>query len=82
MCIKSHLELHNSYSAARGPKADHIRKSCDKYPGRLRVAEITDLAKDDMSKDLEGVNGLVHVATPMIGRTPLDEMIPVSILKL
>ncbi|KAK7473143.1 hypothetical protein VKT23_001244 [Stygiomarasmius scandens] len=78
--VKALLERrYNVVAAARGSKADHIRKSCDKYPGRLRVAEITDLAKDDMSKDLEGVSGLVHVATPMIGRTPLDEMIPATI---
>ncbi|THU94191.1 NAD(P)-binding protein [Dendrothele bispora CBS 962.96] len=70
---------HNVIAAARGSKAEHLKKSCDKYAGRLRVVEVVDLAKDNLEKELVGITALIHVATPSLLEMSLEELIPATI---
>ncbi|THU86120.1 NAD(P)-binding protein [Dendrothele bispora CBS 962.96] len=79
--VKALLEAgYNVIGAARGSKAEYMKKACDKYGDRLRVVEVNDIFEDKIVPDvLKGVDALIHAATPWPTSTPLEQMVPKSI---
>ncbi|KAF5357375.1 hypothetical protein D9758_005866 [Tetrapyrgos nigripes] len=71
---------YNAVALARGAKAAYIKKSGEKYGEKLRVVEVDDIFNGQIDKEIfKGVDGLIHVATPMPGKTPIQDIIPAAI---
>ncbi|THU94190.1 NAD(P)-binding protein [Dendrothele bispora CBS 962.96] len=79
--VKATLDKgYNAVAIARGFKAAYIKKSCASYGDRLRVIEVDDIFNGQIDKEIfKGVDALIHVATPMPGKTPVPDVIPNSI---
>ncbi|KAJ3507438.1 hypothetical protein NLJ89_g6305 [Agrocybe chaxingu] len=58
------------------PKIDRLKEI--QVP-RLEFVQIEDITKGDLSKALEGVDVVIHVACPLPGTAPSDEVINVAI---
>jgi len=57
---------------ARPGKSEALAKL---YDGKIEVVEIADLAKDDYTKALKDVGAVIHVASPIPGKTDLAGML-------
>ncbi|KAF5381745.1 hypothetical protein D9615_005640 [Tricholomella constricta] len=57
----------------RGAKAKQLSDTI-KVQG-LEFIQVDDLAKDDLTSALKGVFAVIHVASPLPGRAPVDEML-------
>ncbi|KAF7362963.1 Epimerase domain-containing protein [Mycena venus] len=66
---------HRVRAAARGAKADHLRSSYATYGDRLEVVKITDIAHDKFPEALAGVDGIIHIASPLPGRADPAEIL-------
>ncbi|KAJ6535062.1 hypothetical protein B0H19DRAFT_1184838 [Mycena capillaripes] len=55
-------------AAARGAKADHLQSSYASYGDRFEVVKIVDIAHDQFPEALVGVDGILHLASPLPGR--------------
>ncbi|THU80423.1 NAD(P)-binding protein [Dendrothele bispora CBS 962.96] len=79
--VKALLDAgYNVVGAARGSKAEYMKKACDKYGNRLRIVEVNDIFEDKIDPDaLKGIDALIHTATPWATSTPLEQMIPKSV---
>ncbi|THU92908.1 NAD(P)-binding protein, partial [Dendrothele bispora CBS 962.96] len=78
--VKALLDAgYNVVAAARGSKAEYMKKACDKYGDRLSIVEVNDIFEDKINPNvLQGVDALIHTATPWTS-TPLKEMVSKSI---
>ncbi|KAJ6535066.1 hypothetical protein B0H19DRAFT_1184847 [Mycena capillaripes] len=63
-------------AAARGAKADHLQSSYASYGDRFEVVKIADIAHDQFPEALVGVDGILHLASPLPGRAE-----PAALLK-
>nr|GAT45246.1 predicted protein [Mycena chlorophos] len=63
---------------ARGAKADELSAAYASYGPAFSVVKITGL-NDPFPDAFVGVSGLIHVATPMPGVAPIDEMVQQAI---
>ncbi|KAJ7458509.1 hypothetical protein FB451DRAFT_1341790 [Mycena latifolia] len=65
--------------AARGAKADHLTSSYASYGDRFETVKITDLANDQFPEALAGVDGIIHLASPLPGRSEPAELLAAAL---
>ncbi|KAJ7856765.1 hypothetical protein B0H14DRAFT_3642076 [Mycena olivaceomarginata] len=70
---------HRVRAAARGAKADHLKSSYVSYGDRLEVVKITDIAHDEFPEALDGVDGIIHIASPLPGRADPAEILAAAV---
>ncbi|KAF7310192.1 Epimerase domain-containing protein [Mycena indigotica] len=60
---------------ARGEKAEQLKATYASFGDAFEVVKISDLASDQFPEALVGVDGLLHLATPMPGRVGFEEQL-------
>ncbi|KAJ6535063.1 hypothetical protein B0H19DRAFT_1184841 [Mycena capillaripes] len=66
-------------AAARGGKADHLQSSYASYGDRFAVVKIADIAHDQFPEALVGVDGILHLASPLPGRAEPAAMLQAAV---
>jgi len=66
-------------STARSSNAEYLKKSQEKYGDRFKVIEIANIFRDQIPEDmLRKADAVIHMATPLPGKVPFEEVIPVG----
>ena len=71
----------HSYSAARGRKTEALRVLYANDPS-IEIVEIADIVHGQFQDALLGVDAVIHIASPLPGRTDPQNMLNVCTLKL
>ncbi|KAJ7040586.1 hypothetical protein C8F04DRAFT_239943 [Mycena alexandri] len=66
-------------AAARGAKAHHLKSSYASYGDRFEVVEITDISHDQFPEALVGVDGIIHLASPLPGRAEPEALLAAAV---
>ncbi|KAF5349859.1 hypothetical protein D9758_014041 [Tetrapyrgos nigripes] len=79
--VKTALDQgYNAVALARGANAAYIKRSSEKYGEKLRVVEVDDIFNGQIDKEIfKSVDGLIHVASPMPDKAPLQDIIAPAI---
>jgi len=66
---------------ARSAKVAAVQEAFASQPGgdRVEIVGIDDIIADDFTKALEGVSGVLHLASPLAGRLPPAEMLDAAV---
>lgn len=63
---------------ARGAKVEQVKKSFVSYGNKLEVISVQDLASDDLSEHLKGVDKVIHSAAPQYTVGNVDTIMKVD----
>jgi len=66
---------------ARSSKVAAVQRAFASQPGgdRVEIVGIDDIISDDFTKALEGVSGVLHLASPLAGKLPPAEMLDAAV---
>lgn len=66
---------------SRSAKVAAVQEAFSSQPGgdRVEIVAIDDIISDDFSKALEGVSGVLHLASPLAGKLPPAEMLEAAV---
>jgi len=66
---------------ARSAKVAAVQAAFSSQPGgdRVEIVGIDDIISDDFTKALEGVSGVLHLASPLVGKLPPAEMLDAAV---
>ena len=62
---------------ARSSKIDALRQACASYGSRFLGVSIQDIVYDQFPEAFEGVDALIHTASPLAGRQPPEKILEV-----
>ncbi|KAJ7187376.1 hypothetical protein C8R46DRAFT_1059584 [Mycena filopes] len=62
-------------AAARAKKVEHLKAIYASYGDRVDVIEIADISQDQFPDALKGVDGIIHLASPLAGREAPEAML-------
>ena len=65
------------FRAARGTKVDLLKESYAKHGDKFDAVNIADIATGDFPEALEGVDAVIHTASPLPDRAPPDVILKV-----
>ncbi|KAF8190637.1 NAD-P-binding protein [Mycena galopus ATCC 62051] len=65
-------------AVARGSKADHLKSTYESYGDRVDIVKITDIAHDQFPDAFVGVEAIIHLASPLVGRAEPAAMLAMA----
>lgn len=68
----------NAPRTARGAKVDQVKQTFASYGNKLEVVSVQDVASDDLSGSLKGVDKVIHAAAPQHTTGDIDTILKVT----